>query len=338
MNKTVVVYGASGHTGAFVVDELFRRDIVPIASGRNVGRLDEGALAQRGIATLEASIEDADSMRRAFRGAGVVVNCAGPFLDTAAAVIEAAIDSGAHYVDVTAEQASVQATFSIYDEAARQAGVTVAPAMGFFGGLTDLLASAVCRDLSEIDHIDTGIFLDSWHPTSGTRRTGERNTTRRIVVTDGDLVSLPDPPLQRQWSFPAPVGDVMVTAVPLSEVPVLARHLHVANVMTYLNDDPLIDLADPKTPPPVAVDRLGRSAQRFIMDVHLTAGTLERRAFAIGRDIYAITAPLVAEATQQLLRGQTHPGVTTPGELLPAGPTLKALARDYQDVEIAVTL
>jgi short subunit dehydrogenase-like uncharacterized protein len=334
----VVVYGASGHTGSFVVDELLRRGIVPIASGRDVGRLDGPSLRRRGVVTVQASTEDAESMERAFAGAAVVVNCAGPFLDTAQAVIESAIEVGAHYVDVTAEQASVQATFAGYEDSARQAGVTVVPAMGFFGGLTDLLATAASEDWVAIDRIDTGIFLDSWHPTTGTRRTGERNTVPRVVIEDGELVPLPDPPPRRKWSFPPPVGDAMVTAVPLSEVPILDRHLPVSNVMTYLNDDPLTDLADPETPPPLAVDGRGRSAQRFVVDVHVTAGSLERRAIARGRDIYAITAPLVAEATQQLLSGKNAAGVLTPGELLPADATLERLAYLYEDVDIGIEL
>lgn len=330
----MVVYGASGHTGSFVVDELCRRGIVPIAAGRNADRLDTYGYTRRGIAIAEASIDDAASMRRAFTGAAVVVNSAGPFLDTAAAVLEVAIEVGAHYVDITAEQTSVQATFAQFEHAALQAGVTVVPAMGFFGGLADLLATAASEDLPVIDHIDVAVFLDSWHPTAGTRRTGERNTMPRLIVTDGRLVPLGYPPPKRQWAFPAPVGDVDVTAVPLSEVPIIAHHLRPANLVAFLNDDSLRDLTDPDTPQPIAVDALGRSTQRFVMDVHVTAGTLKRRAVASGRDIYAITAPLVAEATQRLLDGRSSAGVLAPGELLPAAATLDVLARDYLDVQL----
>jgi len=330
----VVVYGASGHTGSFVVDELCRRGIVPVASGRDVGKLWARGYTERGIAIVEASIDDRESLRRAFAGAGVVVNCAGPFLDTADAVIGVAIEVGAHYVDVTAEQASVGATFARYDDAARRAGVTVAPAMGFFGGLADLLASAASRDLPAVDSIDIAIFLNSWHPTAGTRRTGERNTARRLVVADGHLVPLADPPPKRKWTFPAPIGDVDVTAVPLSEVPVINRHLRPSNMMTYLNDVSLRDLADPNTPPPVAVDGLGRSAQRFVVDVHVNGGSVRRRAIASGRDIYAITAPLVAQATQQLLHSRSPTGAIAPAELLPADATLDSLARDCLEVQL----
>jgi len=60
--------------------------------------------------------------------------CAGPFLDTAAPVVDAESRGGCSYVDVTAEQASARSTFETYDEAARAAGVTVIPAARFYGG------------------------------------------------------------------------------------------------------------------------------------------------------------------------------------------------------------
>jgi hypothetical protein len=35
--------------------------------------------------------------------------------------------------------------------------------------------------------------VDSWHPTVGTRITGQRNTARRLVIIDGRLAPLPQP-------------------------------------------------------------------------------------------------------------------------------------------------
>src|SRR4029434_4398296 len=38
-NRTVVVFGAAGHTGRFVVSELLRRGLTPILSGRDAAKL-----------------------------------------------------------------------------------------------------------------------------------------------------------------------------------------------------------------------------------------------------------------------------------------------------------
>ena len=88
------------------------------------------------------ALDDPALLRRALAGVGAVINCAGPFLDTALPLARAAVAAGAHYLDVTAEQAAVQQLYRELDAPARDAGVAVVPAMAFYGGLADLLVTA----------------------------------------------------------------------------------------------------------------------------------------------------------------------------------------------------
>ena len=39
-SKVVVVYGATGHTGRFIVRELLARGLTPVLSARDAARLD----------------------------------------------------------------------------------------------------------------------------------------------------------------------------------------------------------------------------------------------------------------------------------------------------------
>ncbi len=64
------------------------------------------------------------------------------------------------------------------------------------------------------------------------------------------------------------------------------------------------DLRNPDTPVPTAADVSGRSAQMFLVEAIVRRGQQGRRAMAHGRDIYAISAPLVVEAA---LRGIDPP-------------------------------
>lgn len=100
------------------------------------------AFAGTGLDTHAVRLEDGAGLDRALSRAQAVINCAGPFLDTASAVAAAAIRAGVHYLDVIAEQASAAETLDRFDEPARSAGVSVLPAMGFYGGFADLLATA----------------------------------------------------------------------------------------------------------------------------------------------------------------------------------------------------
>ena len=231
MDKPVLVYGAYGHTGRFVVAELLRQGLTPILSGRNPAGLGEIAGQFPGLEVRPATVDDSHSLDNAVRGAGVVVNCAGPFLDTAVPVAAAAVRAEAHYLDVTAEQAAVQEVYRAHEKLGWSTDLAVIPAMAFYGGLADLLATAAAAGWETLDEITVAVGLDRWWPTEGTRNTGRRNSATRLVVS------------------------------------------------------------------------------------------------AAGRDIYAVTAPLVVEATRRLIDGRAKvQGAAAPGEVFDAADFLDALS------------
>ena len=128
------------------------------------------------------------------------------------------------------------------------------------------------------------------------------------------------------WSYPAPLGDQPVVQLPFSEVITIDRHLDVGELRSYLNTAPLDDLRDSATPPPSAADERGRSTQRFVVDVVVRRGSDTRRISAAGRDIYAVTAPIVVEGAVRLLDGRHRgPGALAPGEAFDAEDVLASL-------------
>ena len=330
MDTYALVYGAYGHTGRFVVAELLRQGFTPILSGRDAGRL--GLLAGQfpGLEARTATVDDDRSLAAAVPGAGLVVNCAGPFLDTAVPVAAAAVRAGAHYLDVAAEQPAVRQVYRAHQELDWGTEVAVIPAMAFYGGLADLLATAAAAGWDTIDEITVAVGLDRWWPTEGTRITGRRNTATRLVVDGGRLVPAPSPAPVRDWEFPWPLGRQTVTGVPFSEIITMARHLPASKIGSYLSAAALQDVRDPATQAPQAVDGAGRSAQQFAVDVVVRRGEEERRISAAGRDIYAVTAPLVAEAARRLIDGRAKAlGAAAPGQAFDAANFLAALSQDY---------
>jgi Saccharopine dehydrogenase NADP binding domain len=328
-DRMVAVFGAAGHTGRFVVSELRRRGFTLILSGRDAAKLNAIAEAHPGSEARVASIDDPASLDRAISGAAAVINCAGPFIDTAAPLIEAAIRGRIHYLDVTAEQPAALEAFERFTDAARGAGVVIAPAMAFYGGLGDLLATAAMADWPDADEICIAIALDSWKPTRGTRLTGKRNTGRRFVFSNSKLEFLADPAPRRVWNFPAPFGAQDVVALGFSEIITISRHLRTPEIHAFMNLAPITDLRNPDTPEPVAADESGRSSQTFLVEAVARRGSEERRAIARGRDIYAVTAPIVVEATERIIdRRFKATGVVAAGEVFDAQDFLRSLRPD----------
>lgn len=320
----VAVYGANGHTGRFILDELARRGIPAVAAGRTLaGPVD--------VPARVAGLDDPAALARAFAGCRVVINAAGPFLDTAAPIAAAALAAGCHYLDLTAEQESARATLSDFDRPAQAQGLAVIPAAAFYGGLAGILAAALAAEAVPVDAITTAIALDRWWPTAGTRLTGARNTFPRLVVEEGRLTPAPAPGGMTMWDFgprpPLPSPLLEMEPVPLSEVITLSHHLRARRIVTWLNTAALRDLRNPDTPAPAPADAQGRSAQRFTLQVVLDDARGSHRATAWGRDIYAVSAPLVVEAAARLLAdGPIRTGAGTLGSAFDPHSLLAALA------------
>ena len=328
------VFGAYGHTARFVTAELLERGWTPVLSGRDAAKLEAAAAVRPGVAHRVASADVPASLDRALDGAAVVINCAGPFGDTARPLVEAALRAGIHYLDITGETLVAIDTFRAYrdDPRVKAAGVVVAPAMAFYGALGDLLATAAMGGWTAADEISIAVALDSWHPTRGTLLAGRRRAGRRVVHTGRRLRILPgdEPPPKGTWTFPEPFGTQdVVGQFSTTDVVTIGRHLDTARIDAFLNAAPLMDLSDPDTKGPQAAAADGRSAQVFLVEVVARRGGERRRAAARGRDIYAVTAPIVVEAAERIRAGRARTtGLAAAGELFDAADFLRSLPLD----------
>ncbi|MET8849355.1 saccharopine dehydrogenase NADP-binding domain-containing protein [Amycolatopsis sp. NPDC004625] len=304
----VLVYGAYGHTGRFVVAELRKRGFEPVLSGRDAARLPGGR---------PAPVDDPAALDRAFDGVAAVINCAGPFAATARPVAEAAIRAGVPYVDVAAEIEANLDTFEL------TADTAVVPAMAFFGGLADLLATAAMAGWPAADEVHVAYGLSGWHPTPGTLAAGrvsrERRDGRRVRYAGGRLEYRDDALPTLEWTFPEPLGARPVLGeFSMADIVTIPRHLKVRDVTSYLTVDAAEGLA-------AAAGR--DSAETFVVEVVVRAGEEERRIVARGEDIYAVSAPLAVEAVERILTGRVRAnGVAAAGELFDAADFLRALA------------
>ena len=331
----VGVFGATGHTGRFVIAELTRRGIASIAIARDAGALEAAEFLPTDVLRRHATVDDPSSLDLTLQGANAVINCAGPFADTAEAVASAALRAGIHYIHVCAEQGAAKLTLENFDDPARKAGVVVLPSMAFYGGLADLLVTAALEDWKSTDSIEIMIGLDSWHPTRGTRITVDRKAVGNLMITKGLLTPTPSPPAQKKWDFGEPLGVQTLLEVPFSEIILLPRHVKTTELHNYLSVLAVNDVLNSDTPLRKETDTTERSNQNFVIDALITRGNERRRAVVRGQDIYAISAPLVCEAVQRLLKGHySVAGAFAPGEAFDAKDFLLTLGPDNAKFQV----
>ena len=328
MENKIVIYGAYGHTGKFLVAQLYEQGYKPILSGRDAGKLNALRQDYPDLITKVADINHPGILDEAFNDAKIIVNCAGPFLDTAEPIIQSAIRLGKHYLDISAEQKAVLDVFDQFSEQAKLAQLIIIPAAAFYGGLGDLLSTTLTQGWNKVDEIIIYIGLDSWHPTKGTRLTGKRNHYQRLIFADNRLQPIQEHKTQN-WNFPPPILTKEVVTVPLSEIITISRHIDVNTISTYLSQNSLADIRSDETPEPKPADEKNRSSQHFCMEVVATNGNKKRTITAQGIDIYAVTAPLIVEAVKRILTGKIKKqGVTTLGEAFDTTDFLNALNID----------
>ncbi|MFK4088165.1 saccharopine dehydrogenase NADP-binding domain-containing protein [Kribbella sp. NPDC020789] len=333
MTKRIAVYGATGHTGRFVVAELVRQGFTPLVSGRNA----EALKAQwPDLEVRPATVDDEPAHDAALIGADAVINAAGPFALTGAAVSAAAVRAGIPYVDVAAE---IEANADMF-AAHQDAPTPIVPAMAFYGGLSDLLITAALDGRTSADEVIVAYGLSSWHPTEGTRIAGqvshERRKGRRVRFANGGLQYHEDQPSQEDWQFPEPLGNLrVIKEFTMADVVTIPSHLDVPKIRTAMTLEAAGDLAQSGTPAPKAVDDLGRSDQTFVVDVLVRTPDGDLRASAQGQDIYAITAPLAVGAVRRLLAGEGRTtGVASAGAMFDPADLLEELS-PYLKVTIA---
>lgn len=331
---TVAVFGAAGYTGLFVVAELKRRNIQPIAIARKAEALKKHFSKTPDVITRQAVLDDAAQLDEALKGAQIVINCAGPMVNSLEPLAKAALRLGIHYIDVSAEQTSTFKLFKQFDAQAKEKNLAFIPALSYFGGLADMMATALMGDWKSADVIDVMVGFDRWHPTTGTRNTlaaiGSDPELRKYV-RDGKLVDFPATGRSTEWKFDQPVGTQAMTECPLTEVPLIAHHLDAKEVTSYITTVALGHAFDPNTPGPTCDDETGRAPQLFVFDVVVTRGKEERIATTSGRDGYATSATMLGEAVERIFRNEHKgAGAKAPAEFFDSADFLKALGDEVK--------
>ncbi|MFA7281990.1 MAG: DUF5938 domain-containing protein [Sterolibacterium sp.] len=155
----VVVYGASGYTGMLIMDWLIDQNIPFTAVGRSAKRVQE-MMAQRVVRLESATYEiiesehNVESLTKAFKGAKVVCNTVGPFVNFGLVGVEAALRAGCHHIDTTGEQGYVRQVRDQFGDLYAQAGLLVSPSLAYMYSFAEI-AAELALETQGIDALET---------------------------------------------------------------------------------------------------------------------------------------------------------------------------------------
>jgi short subunit dehydrogenase-like uncharacterized protein len=326
MTGDLIVYGAYGYTGRLVVERAVEQGLAPTVAGRDPGRTravaDDSGLGHAvfPVGEAEAPLADVD----------VLLNCAGPFVDTHGPLVDACLATDTDYLDVTGE-VDVFESIAARDGDAREAGVTLLPGVGFDVVPTDSVAAHLLERLPGADELALA-FRAVGGLSPGTAHTAVRSLGEGgLVRRDGDLRSVALCHEVRRVDFGD--GATAAAAVPWGDVSTAYHTTGVGDVTVY-------------TAMPVraaralrAVDRLGpvvgsrpvRAVGHRLVDRYVEGPTAAERETGHARvwgeatdgtetvvarletpETYEFTRRAAVSLAERVLAGEADPGFETP--------------------------
>ena len=129
MARNMLVLGAYGHVGTWIVPELVKLDCIGrlVATGRKKAMLDS-RLAGIGSTKLEMQTLDAfdkPALRAACKGMDFFINCVGPYAWRGSEIAAEVVGQGVNYVDFANEQSHYHRLLVIGADAERNGLVLV---------------------------------------------------------------------------------------------------------------------------------------------------------------------------------------------------------------------
>jgi len=134
----VIIYGSYGYTGELIAEECLTENISVLLSGRNEVRLKTQS-EKTGYPYKAVDINDPTALLNLLKDGDVLINAAGPFINTASLTVEACIDTKTHYLDINGD-VKVFELIRSYSEKANDAGIMLMPGVGFDVVPTDCMA------------------------------------------------------------------------------------------------------------------------------------------------------------------------------------------------------
>lgn len=326
-----MIYGAYGYTGRLVVALATERGEIPVLAGRDASKLrplaEYFALEYRAF-----DLDDPDAVRQGLEGIDVVAHCAGPFSATAKPMVEACLDTGTNYLDITGEIDVFEYVLG-NDARARAAGVTLVPGAGFDVVPSDCLAALLAAELPSATHLVLAL-RPGGTPSPGTAKTamesiGEPGRAR----VDGAIVPVPAHLRRRRVEFPDGAADT--TAIAWGDVSTAFHSTGIPNIVVYAALPRAVGLMASIAPLVGGVARRGvtqRVLQRLVGrlpgpsaevraktnavlwgEVTDSDGNIVRGS-VISLNGYDVTADAVVRIAASLERGEIANGALTPSK------------------------
>ncbi len=311
--KTLMIYGATGYTGRMAAEYAVAQGLEIVIAGRDHDKLR--VLAAQLDVPYRVFTPDAltaDSLE----GGGVLVNFAGPFAQTADALMRGCIKAGVDYLDITAEINVYRLAERLGTEAAKS-GVMLLPGVGWDVVPTDCLAVHVARRVQNPQSLSIALQVAGSMSRGSARSVSEIIGAGLLARIDGQLVATPDAQ-PRHFDF----GDGLEVCAPLSFGDLVTgwHSTGIPNISMFVHFSGEPFSEGDLSQVPEGPDAQQREAHRARAVAEVTgADGIVARSVIETVNGYTYTPLAAVEAARRVMSGERRPGFETPAKLLGVG-------------------
>ncbi|MGH2806230.1 MAG: saccharopine dehydrogenase family protein [Actinomycetota bacterium] len=331
----ILLFGATGYTGRLTAEALARRGASFAIAGRDKAKLYALADDIGGPDVRVAAVGEDDALTKHLDDVKVLISTVGPFMELGHTAVEAALRAKVHYLDSTGEGAFIARLIAEHDTAARDAGVCIAPAMGF-----DEVPADVCATLASEGMEGADVVLTYAVPQSASRGT-MRTAVGGIITSEGPWIengrtrAVRAGEVQRWAPMPPPLGPKLSTSFPLAEGHLAPLHLDLRSLKLFVTIGGaqraalryglgVLDRVVKSGPGSWAVEKVlttlpegpdeeTRFRSRWTILGEATSGREWRNVTLMGTDFYGLTGELLAAGAMNMAEdGYSNAGVCAP--------------------------
>ena len=335
----VLIYGAYGFTGAGISKLAAEYGITPVLAGRNGAKLKPLA-ESLGYDYIVISLENNhNNLVTVLKHFEIVLHIAGPYTFTAKPMLDAVVEAGTHYLDLTGENHVIQAELD-RDQEFRNANIMVMPAVGYDVVPTDCLNVYVAEKIHSPTNLTVVLngnytAAEGAEASRGTMKSGLEMLGRPLLMREnGSMVEVSALKViqrkengQSQTLVQIPWADMMTsyisTGIPNIEVFQVQRGEFPEYLLRIAQTDFgrralswLIEKYLPEGPPPGAQQT---RQTRIVSTVTNDAGDSASAAM-ITPEAYLLTFHSTLIVAKRVIEGHWEPGFQTVGKVY--GPEL----------------
>ena len=326
----VLIYGAYGFTGKGISELASEYGITPVLAGRNESKLKPLA-DSLGYDYVVLPLENNhDNLVKVLKHFEIVLHIAGPYTYTAKPMLDAVVEAGTHYVDLTGENHVIQAELD-RDKEFKHANIMVMPAVGYDVVPTDCLNMYVADKISQPTQLTVVLngnytAAEGAQASRGTMKSGLEMLGRPLLKREnGEMVAMATPELihrkengREQTLLQIPWADMITSYVSTGIPNIEVFQVQDGELPTWLlrvaQSDAgrrvlgwLIDNFAPEGPPPGAQEN---RQTRIVSTVSNEAGATASAAL-ITPEGYLLTFHSTLIIARRVIDGQWEPGFQT---------------------------